>query len=123
MMRALLALLLLLATAGDVVAQSTLPAGRYPAVVTIAADGQVTYTVQATVQVPIYTLEIIVSGSGCTPTPNAGSHVYQADSVVPLAATCSGSFVSWTGDTGCAGGQSHSITMNGNKRCTLTATP
>ena len=118
-----LVLLALAGLAAPAEAQSTLPPGRYPAVVTIAPGGSMSWTVQTTVQVPVYTLEILVSGSGCTPSPNAGSHVYQADSVVPLAATCSGSFVSWTGDTGCAGGQSHSITMQGNRRCTLTATP
>ena len=97
--------------------------GTYPAILDISVTGVVQVRVQTTIQVDIWTLEIILSGSGCTPNPAVGSHVLQDGSILTLSATCSGSFVSWSGDTGCAGGQSHSITMNGNKRCTLTATP
>lgn len=97
-------------------AEAQLAAGTYPATITVAADGQVTYTVQTTVQVPVFTLEIIVVNSG-SPTPNAGSHVYQSGSVVALNSNGGGT---WSGDTGCAGGASHSITMDANKRCTIT---
>lgn len=96
-----------------------LPAGRYPALITIGSDGSVTYSVQATVQVPIYTLQIIYAGGSGVSSPAEGSHVFQQGSVVALSIV-SGSFNNWAGDTGCSGGASHSITMDGNKRCTVT---
>lgn len=111
--------LALLLIAGS--AEAQLAAGTYPAILTVSSTGEVTYEVRTTVSVPIYTLEIVVSGTG-TPVPNAGSHVFQSGSIVALNTT-SGGFVSWTGTTGCAGGQSHSITMDGNKRCVVTFSP
>ena len=57
--------------------------GTYPAVLTVATDGSVTWVVQTTVQVAVYTLEITVVNSG-SPTPAAGSHVFQDGSVVAL---------------------------------------
>jgi hypothetical protein len=113
MRRGLGVLALLLGLTSPVLA---LDPGTYPAVLTIGANGEVSFNVQTTVQVPIWTLEIIVVNSG-SPTPAAGSHVYQDASVVQLNSNGGGT---WSGDTGCAGGASHSITMDANKRCTIT---
>lgn len=123
MRRALVALLLVGAALLRSGPAGALDPGTYPATLTVSPTGVISVRVQTTQTVAIWTLEIILSGSGCTPNPNTGSHIFQDGSIVALSATCSGTFVSWTGDSGCAGGQSHSITMNANKRCTITATP
>ena len=64
-----------------------------------------------------YTLTIIAGAGG---TVNAGG-TYAGGSVQTITATPNNSFytfTSWTGDAGCSGIASHTITMNSNKTCT-----
>jgi prepilin-type N-terminal cleavage/methylation domain-containing protein len=64
----------------------------------------------------------IVAGSGGT--VNSGG-TYTPGSTQTITATPNSyySFVSWTGDTGCSGIASHTITMDNNKTCTANFTP
>ena len=88
---------------------------------TITMDENKTCTANFTL-LATYTLSL-VAGTGGT-VSQSGTSPYISGSTPTITATPNANYVftSWTGDTGCSGVASHTITMNANKTCTANFT-
>jgi|GEM_PF-6408110 len=78
-----------------------------------------TYTLPATSIQPAGTTYVLnlIAGTGGT-VSGAGTFSSGASTTMTAAPNANYAFSSWTGDTGCSGVASHSITMTANKTCT-----
>jgi prepilin-type N-terminal cleavage/methylation domain-containing protein len=78
-------------------------------------------TVSATTSVINYTLTTIAGANGTV--SSGGTYALGSTPTITATPNAFYSFSSWTGDTGCSGTASHTITMDANKSCTANFTP